>query len=310
MKASVIITTYKRSTSLMDAIESCINQRFNDQFEIIVVDDNGLNSPYQRENKTKLSSYIHSKTIKYIVLDKNYGACHARNAGARYATGEYLLFLDDDDLFCPDKIQKQTSFLDEHKEYAAHACAFVKKYKGKEVLANDSQPIVGNLDTFFIAGNFYTPMLCIRHQIFTEVGGFKDIPRYQDIYFMYHLLASQHHVYASNEPLYILNEHDGDRITTKSIYNTHAAVDKLRAFVAEHRTDGSNKEYFLIQIRLTELIGTAYYSSSYLNRIKSITYWVQCYKLVHSSKYIVYIAKSLVPNSWIKSLERLKKKYA
>lgn len=308
MTASIIITTYKRSNFLVRAIESCLNQDFQGEKEIIVVDDSGEKTPYQIETYDIIRDYISKNQVKYLIHKVNKGACAARNTGAKNAKGEYLFFLDDDDEFLPDKLSKQISFLKENKRYDAHACAFLKKRNGKDFPSTDGLPIIGDLKNYLMYGNIYTPMLCIKREAFLEIGGFEEIPKFQDMYFICIFLENGKKIYAGNEALFIQHDHKQERISNKSISNTQIAVAKFRQFADKHKNLFSSKEWGLVQTRLTVLLATTYYSSNYLNRLKSIRYWLECFNLSKDKKYLYPLIKVLIPNSLIKKLEGIKAK--
>ena len=103
MKVSVIIPTYNRAHLVSEAINSVLNQTYQD-FEIIVVDDGSTD-----ETCEKLRPY--QDKIKYVYV-KNGGAAYARNVGMKIARGKYIAFLDSDDLYYPYKIELQADFLD------------------------------------------------------------------------------------------------------------------------------------------------------------------------------------------------------
>lgn len=107
---SVIIPTYKRSDYLLQTIESVLNQTYS-SIEIIVVDDNGFGTVFQKETYNKLKSLIVSNKIIYIPHDTNKNGSAARNTGFKASKGEYINFLDDDDELMPDKIEKQVHIL-------------------------------------------------------------------------------------------------------------------------------------------------------------------------------------------------------
>ncbi len=95
---SVIIPTYNRERFVAKAIESVLNQRFND-LEIIVVDDGSTDGTRQ-----ELERY---QNKMHYVYQENAGASAARNAGIEAATGEWLAFLDSDDEWTPEYLAKQ-----------------------------------------------------------------------------------------------------------------------------------------------------------------------------------------------------------
>lgn len=104
---SIIIPTYNRALYIERSINSALSQTYND-IEIMVVDDGSTD-----DTKTIVEKYcrIH-KNVKYF-LQANQGSNYARNLGIKYAKGDYICFLDSDDEFVCEKIEKQLSFLKE-----------------------------------------------------------------------------------------------------------------------------------------------------------------------------------------------------
>jgi glycosyltransferase involved in cell wall biosynthesis len=97
---SVIIPTYDRAHLVSRAIKSVLNQTYQD-FEIIVVDDGST------DNTEEVVKNLNDPRIRHIPHEKNRGLSAARNTGIRAARGEYIAFLDDDDLWLPLKLEKQ-----------------------------------------------------------------------------------------------------------------------------------------------------------------------------------------------------------
>ncbi len=100
MVVSVIIPTYNSAKYIKSAINSILSQTYKD-FEIIVVDDGSTDS-----TKEVLKNYIKTNKIKYIYQKKKNQAS-ARNKGVGYSKGEFIAFLDSDDLWLKDKLAKQ-----------------------------------------------------------------------------------------------------------------------------------------------------------------------------------------------------------
>ena len=93
---SVIITTYGRDLELlMQAINSVKEQTYNN-IELIVVDDNGMGSDIQKKNQ---AMFQNESDIDYIINEKNSGAQYSRNQGIMQSNGEFIAFLDDDDIW-------------------------------------------------------------------------------------------------------------------------------------------------------------------------------------------------------------------
>lgn len=105
MKITAVITTFNRPVHTREAIESVLAQtRAAD--EIIVVDDGSTD-----DTPTTLKEF--GKNI-YVIRQPNGGVSAARNAGIRAAAGEWIAFLDSDDLWLPDKLEAQVNALEDH----------------------------------------------------------------------------------------------------------------------------------------------------------------------------------------------------
>jgi glycosyltransferase involved in cell wall biosynthesis len=100
---SIIIPTYNDAHVVCEAIDCSLNQTYN-HFEIIVVDDGST------DNTERLAKEKYGTRIRYIRQD-NKGLSSARNTGIRHASGEYLQFLDADDLIDQNKISIQMKLL-------------------------------------------------------------------------------------------------------------------------------------------------------------------------------------------------------
>ena len=107
MKLSIIIPTYNREQYISQAIESALSQTLAD-IEVIVVDDGST------DNTEKVITPYRNK-INYIKTE-NGGVAHARNVGMKMAKGEYISWLDSDDIYYPYKSELQTDFLDKFSE--------------------------------------------------------------------------------------------------------------------------------------------------------------------------------------------------
>lgn len=105
---SVIIPTYNRAERVQAAIESVLAQTFHD-YELIVVDDGSTD-----DTPLRLSQGYAKTGLKYI-YQRNKGKPGARNTGIKFAWGEYIAFLDSDDRWKPEKLEKQASFIGKHR---------------------------------------------------------------------------------------------------------------------------------------------------------------------------------------------------
>ncbi|MDE6670623.1 MAG: glycosyltransferase [Ruminococcus sp.] len=97
---SVIIPSYNRSATIKRSVESVLNQTYKN-LEVIVVDD------CSTDNTEEVLKTINDSRLRYFCLDKNSGACTARNKGIELAKGEYIAFQDSDDEWLPRKLEIQ-----------------------------------------------------------------------------------------------------------------------------------------------------------------------------------------------------------
>lgn len=114
MNISVIIPTYNRAHTLEQAIQSVLDQTYPAQ-EIIVVDDASIDATPEILEK-------YSSRVKIIRNERNSGVSFARNAGIQIALGDWIAFLDSDDSWSPEKLERQKHFHDSHPALLISQC--------------------------------------------------------------------------------------------------------------------------------------------------------------------------------------------
>ncbi len=110
-RISVIIPTYNRSKLVKEAVENVLRQNYTD-FEVIVIDDGSI------DDTGSVIKQVTDERVKYY-YKPNGGQSSARNVGLRKSSGEYIAFLDEDDLWPEDYLGVVISQLDEQKDYGA-----------------------------------------------------------------------------------------------------------------------------------------------------------------------------------------------
>ena len=119
-KVSVIIPMHNSSKYLEECIDSVLNQTYSN-IEIIVVDDNS------NDNSVDIVESKKDNRIKLIMLDQNVGVAKARNIGIDAASGNLICFLDSDDYWTFNKLEKQVAFIEQNKyEFIYSDYAYLK----------------------------------------------------------------------------------------------------------------------------------------------------------------------------------------
>jgi glycosyltransferase involved in cell wall biosynthesis len=108
VKVSVIMSVYNCEKYLRETIDSVLNQTLKD-FEFIIVNDGSTDN-----TREILESYSDGRM--HIVNQRNLGISRAKNRAIALSSGEYVAIIDADDIWLPEKLEKQVNFLDEHSD--------------------------------------------------------------------------------------------------------------------------------------------------------------------------------------------------
>lgn len=105
---SIIMPSYNTANYIGESINSVINQTYKN-WELIIVDDCSTDNTDEIVNK-----FLKDERIKYLKNEKNSGAAISRNKALREAKGRWIAFLDSDDLWVPEKLEKQINFMEKN----------------------------------------------------------------------------------------------------------------------------------------------------------------------------------------------------
>lgn len=207
-KVSVIIPTFNRSQLISESIDSVFSQTYKN-FEIIIIDDGSTDN-----TKKVIEYYIktYGDKIRYFYQD-NQGAASARNKGLDVARGEYIAFLDTDDIWLPKKLEKQVNILDECKE--------ISLVYSNVIIINDHNKVInsGLCKRNFLSGKVYEktllwrvgcgspPTWLVRKKCFDEIGKFDpDFVMAHDRDMIIRL-SKEYQMYGIKEPLVKIRQH-------------------------------------------------------------------------------------------------------
>lgn len=195
---SVVIPTFNREKLIERAVESVLNQSYND-IEIIVVDDCSTDNTHLIMEK-----YKNNKKVKYIKLKTNSGACRARNEGIRNASGDIIAFLDSDDEWHKDKLMKQYAFF-KKKNAEIVVCNYLYEKEKKCEKAIKHQQDVITYNQLLYENCITTGAILVKKDLIEKVGGFDEkMPRYQDWELVLRI-AKESRIYFCDEPLLTLH---------------------------------------------------------------------------------------------------------
>ncbi len=216
---SVIVPTHNRAHLIGETLQSILAQTFQD-FEIIVVDNGST------DGTDRVVAALADPRIRYYWQEDTGVPADSRNAGVRMAQGKYVAFLDSDDLWRPEKLEKQLALFARRPEVGwgySGAVVFISndpaKAQPRRVRMYRGQVLVP-----LVLGNFVVcSSIMIRRDILDEVGGFNPEFTRADDYDLLLRIAEKYECDYVDEPLVALRVHsknfswDGFRLQSENI---------------------------------------------------------------------------------------------
>ena len=257
---SIIIPTFNRETIIISAIEGVLDQTF-DNWELLIVDDGSTDT-----TKENVEPYLKDKRINYV-YQNNAGVCAARNMGAKFAKGQYLIFLDSDDKVESCWLEDFYNELKNNQIDIVYCSVKMQNPNGTTKLINVDNPYENGIGKGLdVAGSW-----ALKREIFYEVGMYDEtikfsennelrlrfnyqklnialVKKYNLIYFVSPDGGSKNYQNRIDSLLYILDKH-------KEYYNKNKRVKKLFlqvAAVSAARLGQSKKAHQLFGIVLSE----------------------------------------------------------
>lgn len=252
---SIIIPTYNRAAFIGEAIDSVLRQTFGD-FELIVINDGST------DETEEIVGRFEDNRLTFI-QQENAGRSAARNRAIAMARGKYIAFLDSDDTYLRDKLERQVNFMEAHPEigmiYTSAKCidAEGRILTNHVYVASVSGQIYRQV-AFFRPVTITLPTVMLRREVLDNVGGFDEkMERFEDTD-LWRRISKRYQVGALNYPTCLLRTHDDNTLRTQNPLKITNAIEYYVAKI--FREDADMGSDFLEEgaSRLYEYYGLAF----------------------------------------------------
>jgi glycosyltransferase involved in cell wall biosynthesis len=185
---SVVIPTYNRLRQLCAALDSVLAQSYS-SFEVIIVDDGSDDGTREHVDNLISSRSESDRTVRYF-FQSNQGSSAARNRGIAEARGEWIAFLDSDDIWYPDKLEWQVRAVETYRGLCGACITDARLVKNSETETTSfhetgktysqgigiAENVVERLAWTF--DHFWVTCLLVRSEIARQIGGFDSNIRF------------------------------------------------------------------------------------------------------------------------------------
>lgn len=196
---SIIVPSYKRDRSVVErAISSLLCQTY-EKIQIVLVDDNAREDLAEyRKQLSEMVEEIADQRLLYVQNEENLGGSGARNRGIQICSGEYVTFLDDDDEYLPEKVEKQYGFM---LENSLEVCfGKLNIYNEEDKLVDVREHEIESFEIEYLRRYHLTkqitgtPTFMFKRQVLLDVGGFDDVVMGQEYYLMQKVLLGNYKI--------------------------------------------------------------------------------------------------------------------
>lgn len=232
---SIIIPTFNRSSLLKRALGSVYSQT-SSEYEIIVLDDGSI------DNTAKMIEQFYPNVRYYYQSNK--GVSSARNQGIKMAKGEWLAFLDSDDEWMPEKLEKQLKLLEDYPEYKVCHTEEIWIRQGVRVnQMNKHQKTGGWIFPQCLPLCAMSPSSIIIHRsVFDDVGLFDtQLPACED-YDLWLRITAKYPVLYIEEPQIMKYGGHEDQLSQKYWGMDQYRIKALQKIIAENTLNDENKK--------------------------------------------------------------------
>lgn len=286
---SVVIPTYRRFDTLSRAIRSVQYQTYK-PIEILVVDDNEPGDEYSIGVK-ELIARMRLPNLMLVTQDRHINGAAARNAGIIRAKGEYIAFLDDDDMWLPEKIEREVRFLSglpDNVGGVSNRKLFIKDGKIDHISEVWKADKKENFKVISKQINIQTCTLLLRRRCLDETGYFDpSLRRHQEVQLMA-CFTSKYKVEFLNEILTIIDSDDvQNRPTAKQLRDFKNAYFKSIDPVLTKYNDSKRK--IAVAHNMTEVAYAVYRDEG---KVKGMIMLLKC--LIYPSVFLSFIKRLML----------------
>ncbi len=272
MKISVVLTSYNHGAYIGESIKSILNQTYKD-YEFIIVDDFSVDSSWE----TICHYRDANPNIIAIRHDHNWGSGTLEDIVNNYATGDYIALHHSDDVWAPDKLERQVKAFQEHPECAAiFTNAIAINEKGEEY--NEEDGFYFNLfetenrsrhewlNHFFFKGNCLChPSILIKKSAYMEDGFFRKGLRQIPDFVKWIQLCKKHEIYVLPQPLVKFRVHlEGKNASGMRADTQVRSTVELFLMLQEYASIEDKEEFLKIFPKAQQYCTGEFYSTRYV----------------------------------------------
>jgi glycosyltransferase involved in cell wall biosynthesis len=209
-KISVVMSVYNGEKYLSQAVESILNQTYQD-FEFVIINDGSADGSFDilRNFETK------DKRIR-LISRENKGLIYSLNEGVKIAQGEYIARMDADDISTPERLEKQLKYASENDLAVCGTWAEGVDSFGNKVKDLNYPPNMDEVKKYTLLHNpFIHPSVMFKKDPFEKVGGYKDFFKHVEDYELWTRIVFKYKTGNLPERLLQYRLHEG-QITNKN----------------------------------------------------------------------------------------------
>lgn len=316
-KVTIIIPVYNGSDFLAEAIDAALAQTYQN-CEILVVNDGSTDG-----GASEKIAFSYGEKVHYY-LKENGGVSSALNYAFKKMSGEWFSWLSHDDLYYPEKIEKQVAFINElidenpnldiNRITVRTATESIDKdgkviktpsYRDVPKQEKPIDTILNNISNYRLSGcSFLLPASCIA-----DIGGFNEsIRTVSDVEYWYRLLFARYEFYCLTDSILVKNRSHGKQVGKTKVELFNKEMNELFIWIAdtmnknsEYSTVKNNEKMYYALVRRKCKPAANYVRTAYLkNKVSGLAYTIEypiksaCYSILGTLRNVArYIYRKI-----------------